>query len=384
MGLPARSRWWRAGIAVAAMLAAVVSSLPAAFAYDETTTTIPPASAANCGTCHYPYPAAIHLVPFGPHGAFGENQNQCRLCHMTHVAWAGRGEMLLVRDTITDSCNTCHDGTGGRGVYGTLAARGLNVGAQHRTETTNSVPGGSASTGDTGTTAFAGQDGTLTCTDCHSVHGTHTVAPFQGDRERLSGFPQGVVLGGVYSNRLLKTRPGDASVETTQYGSDWCLACHKGRGNATALHNHPVEASSAVADPYTYGNLPMVAVEPIEDWPFYQVVSTGTVEMGQLGGINNAYLMPDTSGSPTPRAPIQRGHFPICQQCHEDPRDVGTLSVDGSVATPAEFVITQSNGMIASDNPRVQNFPHEASTTAMLVESANDLCLNCHSAGALP
>ena len=35
-------------------------------------------------------------------------------------------------------------------------------------------------------------------------------------------------------------------------------------------------------------------------------------------------------------------------------------------------------------NPTFQNFPHETENPNMLVETNDDLCLNCHPATALP
>ena len=87
-------------------------------------------------------------------------------------------------------CNTCHDGTGGSGVYGVIQARtGQPAGSQHRIETTTGpvagmlVPGG-RSDGTTRTTGYSGTGGSMTCTDCHSPHNTDCVAPFIGDRMR--------------------------------------------------------------------------------------------------------------------------------------------------------------------------------------------------------
>jgi hypothetical protein len=92
---------------------------------------------------------------------------------------------------------------------------------------------------------------------------------------------------------------------------------------------------------------------------------------------------------PYPRTTQQKGHAPICQQCHEDARNVGTLSSGGASGTVSPYVVTAADGRTASDNPRFQNFPHETTTYRMLVEATattftDNLCLNCHPLGQLP
>ena len=94
--------------------------------------------------------------------------------------------------------------------------------------------------------------------------------------------------------------------------------------------------------------------------------------LASLGGSNLGFLMPD------PRTPLQQGHLPLCQQCHSNSRSVGSIGA----ATP--FIVTAPDGTNSSDNPRFQTFPHETVNPSMLVESGDDLCLNCHPAANLP
>ncbi len=80
--------------------------------------------------------------------------------------------------------------------------------------------------------------------------------------------------------------------------TDWCLACHAGRGSSGMVVNHPVDAAETHADPFDYGRA-------------------------------------------------------------------------------------------ATDNPRFQNFPHEAVNYRMLVTGdetgySDQLCMNCHPPSALP
>ena len=290
----------------------------------------------------------------------------CLECHSVHAA-SPNGEALLPGKTITDDCNTCHDGTGGQGVYGVIKARlAVAPTSAHRTETATVVPGGDSATGGNKTMAFSGAGGTLTCTDCHSPHGADTVAPFRGDRQRSVWGVQPHI-----STKLLKKRPGNVAVPVAQYGSDWCLGCHKGRSSAGFVHNHPAESSATVAFPYAYGNAPLVAPG----------VTTSSTALGQLGITNRGYLMPFPR---TTGAGGQAGHFPMCQQCHEDAREVGTLNANGTASPYAFIVNNPPDGRTITDNPRFQVFPHESTATAMLIQQNDDLCMNCHPTGQLP
>jgi hypothetical protein len=51
----------------------------------------------------------------------------------------------------------------------------------------------------------------------------------------------------------------------------------------------------------------------------------------------------------------------------------------GAEASAAPLVASL-DGASASGNPRFQNFPHETQNEHLLVETADDLCLNCHPA----
>ena len=150
--------------------------------------------------------------------------------------------------------------------------------------------------------------------------------------------------------------------------------------------------------PYDYGNIAVLA----SDGPTSLTVigalgglAPTVPEHGALGGVlssgrNLGFLMP----YPRTEGPGgQVGHAPICQQCHEDARDCGVLSADGSQGDAAPFSVAfaDSTGWSGSswttttvDNPRFQNFPHETENYRMLVETDDDLCLNCHPHVQLP
>lgn len=359
------------------VLAAVLALPGTALAYDETTSTIPLPDAANCGGCHDPWPDSVTEIGIdkriGVHGGYTATTSKCSECHSVHSAPAS-GVMLLPGATIKATCFTCHDGTAGGGVYGAIAARGLSVGSSHTVETTNVVPGGSATTGGSATMTFSGPDGTLTCTDCHTPHGSDMVTAFPGERQRSATVG---ILTLQTSSRLLKQRPGGATTPTTVYGSDWCLGCHQGRDSALpSTHNHPVESASTYANATTrfnYGNVARLSAG----------VGASTTTTGPLAANNGGYLMP------FPRTVQQTGHLPICQQCHEDVRNVGTLSSTGASGTVTPFLQNGVDGSQPADNPRFQNFPHETQGYRFLVEATttayfDDLCLNCHPLAQLP
>jgi hypothetical protein len=365
----------RSVLVTALAVTILVLSTGLAYAYDESTSTIPPYLEENCGRCHNPFSfASLHnpAGTVGVHGGYTTTTYRCKGCHSVHNAPAD-GQLLLPGPTIKASCEACHDGTGGRGVYGTIAARGLTVYSEHSVEATDVVPGGNAANGGSAIMEFGGLNKSLTCTDCHSPHGSGLVAPFQGDRFRLA---TSVTRLPMVKTRMLKQRPGGATTATAEYGSDWCLACHKGRNSAlTDVHNHPADSRDTTTTPFVYDHL--ARLNASGTW-------TGTtVANASLGFSNQGYLMP------FPRTPEQAGHAPICQQCHEDARAVGSLSADGTQGLVTPFLVTRTDGFETSSNPQFQNFPHESVNFRMLVEANptsfdDDLCLNCHPSTQLP
>ncbi|MDI6692110.1 MAG: hypothetical protein QMD76_02185 [Anaerosomatales bacterium] len=353
----------------------------AAFAFDETTSTYTPG--VGCADCHNPNGTTGTGTRVGPHSGYSATTSACECCHTVHDAPSAN--KLLPGETIKSTCFTCHDGTTtqGQGVYGAIEARGAVVGAQHHIETTSVVPGGNASDGGSATMAFSGPGQTLTCSDCHSPHGRNLVTPFLGERQRSYWFQRdyhGLLTVQVQS-RLLKQRPGGVATAVAEYGSDWCLACHAGRASGlSTTHNHPVESLITTATPANYRLAAIIAPGP------YPTAETTLGPMGintKVSGYNRGYLWP------YPRTGVQKGRYPICQQCHEDTRYVGALTADGTQATPSTATVTSPDGLTESDNPRFQNFPHETLGYRMLVEAtttaySDDLCLNCHPTAQLP
>lgn len=341
---------------------AMLGVVSPAHAYDETSTGRP------CAGCH----GASVNDPAGPHGGYTATSKKCATCHLVHEAPAD-GIVLLPAATVLATCQTCHDGTGGKGVYGTIYARTSQQPVARHTmldtaaDPITAIPGGDGVGGGTRTAAFSGTAGGLTCSDCHSPHGSNLVDPFTGDRARSATDTAGLgSLSNFSSTRLLRQRPTStdaAYASVTKYGSDWCAACHAGRLSWHELYNHPVEAATTYAgtgSAFTYESVARLTG-----------VGASTTELGSLGRNNFGYVMPD------PRTTQQSGHEPICQQCHEDARSVGDVTARTVDATEV-FNITALDGSAAGDNPRYQVFPHESDNDAFLIETDNDLCLNCH------
>lgn len=307
----------------------------------------------------------------GPHGNYSANSNICGICHTLHEAPAG-GTKLLPRATVTQVCFFCHDGTAttGKGVYGAIEAR-LGPGtvkASHSCETTDFVPGGTPSGLDTTMTFSEG--GLLGCGDCHSPHGQNTVNRYRSNRARNSvndTFRNPPLL----STKLLRARPAGVATAVAEYGSDWCMACHQGRGSGNGMAmNHPVDSLLETATPFYYTRLAIVASDTSLETTISSMGRLVTVEEFRVRH-NRGFVMP------YPRTADQAGHAPICQQCHENARDVGS---PGAVM-PSPVAI---DGTDPNANPRFNTFPHETTSTSFLVESGDNLCLNCHPADLLP
>jgi len=366
-----------------------ISAIPA-FAYQESSTNTNPSAtpASSCPSCHslesgVSSPTVGSRVGQaseaesgtavgsrkGPHGGYTSGTQKCQTCHMIHNA--ENNLALLPKATVRATCETCHDGTGGGGVYGVIKQRtgfdpaqlvaGETQGGVHRIDVVNGngkvvVPGGNTD-GSSLETTFTGEAGGLTCTDCHSPHNANTVAAFIGDRKRSTADTTSAT---IKTSRLLKKRPTSSVTTAAAYGSDWCEACHKGRhSQASSMGNHPA-ADATTAPGWNYGR-----VELLNGFGTSARSATPT----GLGGSNFGYVMPEPRGAQP---------YPICQQCHEDGRNVGD-AVQFQLTSATESFTVSVDGTTAA-NPRFQNFPHETMNESFLIESYDDLCLNCHAA----
>lgn len=352
---------WARGLGrlLSVVLGLVVFALPialpaAAFGYDHTDdrATRGGTVSFSCEDCHVTweggvfdgvtYPAGADAGDHakdgaGPHGYYRSDTDKCRMCHTVHNAPA-TSVLLLPAATIEAACFSCHDNTGASGVYSAIEARGGSVVASHSIDTTTNVPGGSFDL-----------TANLSCPSCHSVHRATAVEVFRTDREVT-------MLGGAkVSNALLRDDVGGKPRGTyTEYGADWCAGCHDQRHSGGSVVNHPTEASTT-SGAFDYGSV--ASVKAVDDQ---------TTEIVGLGGSNFGYVMP------YPRTDEQVGHDPICQQCHEDARNVGVpgAAVAFSSTTPT--------------NPAYYSFPHQGTNVNFLIEEHDDLCMNCHPVIQLP
>ena len=408
-------------IRVAAFTAAFFAlAVTPALGYQESINSTDPANtpAFSCPTCHGLEAESTTVTPApgvpstwtleatatvgtrkGPHGGYTAGTQKCAVCHTTHGSsltseknlndsgipagtWTST-EILRFEETIAATCFTCHDGTGGGGVYGVIRQRtgqdpaefraGASMetsGGIHRIGWTNAsgkvvIPGGQ-NDGSALETDLTGKDGSLTCTDCHSPHNSNTVEPFLGDRIRSAED----TTTGYSTNRLLKRKPTLGAVAVNQYGSDWCRSCHKGthKTGAPGLVHPAQDRSVANPNPWNYGRVAKLTdFNNDYDWA-----------IGPLGGDNFGYFMIlDPSGPPYLSMTDQQ--YPICQQCHEDSRDVGgdTLGVDGQMLQAGQDFDPALDGN-SSGNPTYQNFPHETLNDRLLIETTDGLCMNCH------
>lgn len=329
---------------------------------------------ADCPACH------AGEVPFqtrvGPHGGYSTSSTKCVECHTVHAASAA-GILLLPQATVRENCLVCHDGTGGYGVYGTIEARGLAVGARHSIDTTNVVPGGDAATGGSANVALGGENGFLSCNDCHSPHASSVVATFSGERLRFHATGLNW-LQSWSTNKLLKQQPTGSDAPVAVYGSDWCLGCHKGRGAGGLAHNHPVDSLATTSSPFFYDRVAIVKSDTSLETTFGTLGLLGATPGNVPSAVwhNRGFVMP------YPRTVEQTGHAPICQQCHEDSRIVGSV---GAVAHAQVYGYGdgKTSGDAGTDNPLFQSFPHETQNYRMLLEATattyfDDLCVNCH------
>lgn len=348
------------GVLAAAAALAVVMLPGLAHAYPTWTEAAPanPVQGATCDQCHSTTSSGGvgNWNGSGPHKSYSTTTKKCTLCHAVHAAPA-TSVLLLRGATVTATCQMCHDGTGATvGVYATIEAQGGTVRASHDVDVTNIIPGGGSLADNLG------------CGDCHSVHGSNTVTPFLRDSGRAFRAGEYVV-----SDSLLRRDVNGVTVN--EYGAEWCAACHDQRHSASlTVKNHPVATDA--------------------DWVYRNVVSTLTAATEHkdnpsfggdgiadgLGHTNGAYIMGPVASSGDGRIEEANRKRPMCQQCHEDARNVEAI-FQGDYTHRGNPV---TEPWLAPVNPEFETFPHQTTSSRLLVEEWDDLCLNCHAIAALP
>jgi len=298
------------------------------------------------------------LAAAGPHGNYSATTDKCLACHDVHEA--GTTNKLLFASTVMGTCNYCHDGSWARGVYQQIASPGAD---HYNFDTTQSVPG---------TSTASNYTGYFTCASCHTPHDSNAVNPFFGDTNAITqtypltiSLPDGRIVtmpattyygDETTTSKLLKQDPNSGGLSYANYGGGWCSDCHANRHNGTSVNNHPVDTATYYYDSVAFWN-----------------PTSSTHETTRLGGSNYGYIMRVTQTADEPD--------PICQQCHEDSRDI-TGWDSGSYVNPTFSVTTV--GYWATDNPQYKDFPHETVNARFKVENGDDLCLNCHPTSQLP
>jgi predicted CXXCH cytochrome family protein len=212
---------------------------------------------------------------------------------------------------------------------------------------------------------------------------------------------------------------------TAEYGSGFCFACHQGRiGNwrggqildndfATVgdIGNQATVLGVAASTAATMG------VDGVNHPTSMKVAYRNVATAGGNGMAltNQGFVMFPVNPANHPDGELSQAArnsqgAPICQQCHEDARDLGaTFSygdtdkkvpfggpVNGALAGAIGGLNTGGAGtgalFIAAGNPKYQNFPHETANLRLLVEGGDstqvgggnndNLCLNCHVPGS--
>lgn len=291
-------------------------------------------------------------LALGPHRNYTDDTQACRECHALHEAPSPVGAVLLkasastIEQAALATCNLCH-GAGGPAVYKPYAATPFPVLSRHSpTLTLTSISYLGITTPETGVPAIR----KILCLACHNPHGTalYTVPTFTSD-----------TTYGV-SNALLRL-PGTASVgyrlpgagttgTPAAYGAQWCRDCHNKPENIVAHRLGPQ------GEPHPYSAT--TTYQAVWYW------ATPTYVQGRLGGTTSAYVMYDRISIDDPD--------PICQQCHEDARDVEGV-----------FRVTTAT-YLGTDNPPYKAFPHQGMYSSFRVETGDDLCTNCHPIEELP
>ena len=139
------------------------------------------------------------------------------------------------------------------------------------------------------------------------------------------------------------------------------------KGVAGAANNHPGDAVADSADAFTYSNVAKLSAD----------ASTTATVLGPLGGDNRGYLMPERHRR-RPRGPPSRET--TCPSVSSVTRTAASWGRWLAMRRRRRAFLATLDGSNPSGSPRFQNFPHETQNAHFLVETNDNLCLNCHTA----
>lgn len=387
--------------------------------------------ASDCELCHAN--SAVRNA-YGPHGGYTATSNYCKTCHVIHTRPGERESVspkLLPGESVTDTCQFCHDITGSDiAPYSTARMTDpSDIQSAHRVKgiTTdnnvinnwigyNEIPGGDPTTG--GSIILDANQGDLsgtqlTCNSCHTPHGLSTIAPYLGESEVKASTSMDNVQPGFevfyLTTRLLKSILQVDGDVYSDYGSAWCAGCHQGRLSMTGTgnFNHPVNQGASAynwgiiaedrgilenggtADDVNLGT-PLTATgkKPISVlvYDFSGAATSAWVKMMGDNGIETFDVMPKISADPRSNMwYTMDSRDPITGNTRPD----GYRPIINYPGGPACQQCHASNrdveaAFTSGSNPEVSSFPHISVNKYLLIEDNDDLCTNCHGLDNLP
>ena len=279
-----------------------------------------PAGSGSCAPCHFgDFPSRAR----GPTAGTPLRRTAATLPRHPRAS----GPLLLPGATVAASC-CCHDGTGGKGVYGTIAARGLSsAGARHRIDTTNSVPGGDAASGGAATMAFGGPGGHAGLRRLPFARTTRTPSrPFTLERRRTYADSRTATAPRrtaccARNPAARRRRPPPSTAPTG------ASPATRGASSGGAVHNHPVESL------VTRARRPSATTtSPSSTSDNAHVASPSS---GTLAHTNRGYLMP------MPRTAQQGGHRRSASSATRTAATSACSAADGATGDAAPFSVTR-------------------------------------------
>ncbi len=267
------------------------------------------------------------------HGLFTDNLglhndvgtgDTCRICHKPHEALSS--SKLLPAARQSEVCFTCHDGTTGD--------------LDGDTDNSNVIYG-------------------------QITYSPATGAPTTGAAHNID------IVDNDSTIQILGLSSGDSvnPTLTVPYGTNLtadleCSGCHTPHGS------NPITTQFTSKNSYT--NTKLLKQTPGDTTTATTLYGTNWCRACHDDAYGGAMADHPMSTNVSYNSPLDHGvtptasYRPLCQSCHDDAQDI------------ANFPTHSEPG------PALDNFPHEASNDKFLVETGDDLCLNCHQTSGLP